>query len=325
MVRGEGFDGKDFRFNDLELVTDKREYAPGDKVKLLVNTNQQRRRRAAVRPADQRRLSAAASCCACKGKSIEEEIAVVQQRHAQLLHRGRHHRRWPGALGDARGGRAAGKARAQRRGAAVADGVQAGPEGDREGQADRLRRQAVRRLDGASACTTRASSTSPAARNVPEIKEFFWKWRRHHHPQHRIEPGPLLRQPAAPHGDRHDQPRRLRRPGGRGNRTPTAGWRCGDAAGHAGGDGLRRQAANGADGCEDASDAKATDSAKDGQPRTTSLAEDESGRRAGGREPPPGVEPTVRKNFADTAFWAASLTTDKDGIAEVNFDHARAT
>jgi uncharacterized protein YfaS (alpha-2-macroglobulin family) len=27
----------------------------------------------------------------------------------------------------------------------------------------------------------------------------------------------------------------------------------------------------------------------------------------------------VRKNFADTAFWAASLTTDKDGTAEVSF------
>ena len=39
VVRGEGFDGKDFRFNDLELVTDKREYNPGDKVKLLINTN----------------------------------------------------------------------------------------------------------------------------------------------------------------------------------------------------------------------------------------------------------------------------------------------
>jgi len=29
--------------------------------------------------------------------------------------------------------------------------------------------------------------------------------------------------------------------------------------------------------------------------------------------------PTVRKNFADTAFWTAALTTDKDGLAEVNF------
>ena len=26
VVRGEGFDGKDFRFNDIELITDKREY-----------------------------------------------------------------------------------------------------------------------------------------------------------------------------------------------------------------------------------------------------------------------------------------------------------
>ena len=29
-----------------------------------------------------------------------------------------------------------------------------------------------------------------------------------------------------------------------------------------------------------------------------------------------GVEPTVRKNFADTAFWSAGVTTDKDGLAE---------
>lgn len=32
------------------------------------------------------------------------------------------------------------------------------------------------------------------------------------------------------------------------------------------------------------------------------------------------VEPTVRKEFADTAFWAASLKTDENGIAEVEFD-----
>ena len=32
------------------------------------------------------------------------------------------------------------------------------------------------------------------------------------------------------------------------------------------------------------------------------------------------IEPTVRTNFADTAFWAGSLTTDADGFAEVKFD-----
>ena len=38
-MRGDGFDGKDFRFSELELVTDKREYKPGDKVQLMVNTD----------------------------------------------------------------------------------------------------------------------------------------------------------------------------------------------------------------------------------------------------------------------------------------------
>lgn len=39
VVTGPGFDGKDFRFNRLELVTDKKTYKPGDTVNLLVNTD----------------------------------------------------------------------------------------------------------------------------------------------------------------------------------------------------------------------------------------------------------------------------------------------
>jgi uncharacterized protein YfaS (alpha-2-macroglobulin family) len=38
-VIGEGFDGKDFRFNELELILDKKEYAPGEKAQLMVNTD----------------------------------------------------------------------------------------------------------------------------------------------------------------------------------------------------------------------------------------------------------------------------------------------
>jgi len=39
-VRGEGFDkGKDFRFDDLELITQKDEYAPGEEVEITLNTN----------------------------------------------------------------------------------------------------------------------------------------------------------------------------------------------------------------------------------------------------------------------------------------------
>ncbi|MFT5326939.1 MAG: hypothetical protein ACI8P0_004823, partial [Planctomycetaceae bacterium] len=38
VVTGEDFTGREFRFNDLELITDKREYRPGETVRLMVNT-----------------------------------------------------------------------------------------------------------------------------------------------------------------------------------------------------------------------------------------------------------------------------------------------
>jgi len=39
VVRGPEFDGKDFRFNDLELTADRREYQPGQVARLMLNTN----------------------------------------------------------------------------------------------------------------------------------------------------------------------------------------------------------------------------------------------------------------------------------------------
>ncbi|QDU81689.1 MG2 domain protein [Polystyrenella longa] len=38
-VYGAGFDGKGFRYNDLELLVEQKEYQPGDKVQLRINTN----------------------------------------------------------------------------------------------------------------------------------------------------------------------------------------------------------------------------------------------------------------------------------------------
>ncbi len=39
-IRGQGFDGASFRFNDLEIIPDRKEYRPGDTLRLLINTNQ---------------------------------------------------------------------------------------------------------------------------------------------------------------------------------------------------------------------------------------------------------------------------------------------
>ena len=38
-IMGDGFDGKDYRFNSVELIPDKREYNPGEKIKLQINTD----------------------------------------------------------------------------------------------------------------------------------------------------------------------------------------------------------------------------------------------------------------------------------------------
>ncbi len=49
--------------------------------------------------------------------------------------------------------------------------------------------------------------------NVPEIREFFWKWRRHHYPQTESSLGHWLGNLLRQRRDRHVQPRRVRRDG----------------------------------------------------------------------------------------------------------------
>src|SRR5207245_5294538 len=78
VVRGEGFDGKDYRFNDIELITDKREYHPGEKVKLAINTNKAGGTVLLfLRPTNNVYL--APKVIRLQGKSTEEEVAVIQR------------------------------------------------------------------------------------------------------------------------------------------------------------------------------------------------------------------------------------------------------
>ena len=76
-IMGEGFDGADFQFNNLELVADKREYAPGQSVNLMVNTNRTGGTVLLfVRPANGVYLEKETKLHRLKGKSFVEEIAV---------------------------------------------------------------------------------------------------------------------------------------------------------------------------------------------------------------------------------------------------------
>ena len=77
-VRGEGFDGKQFRFNEVELVPDKREYAPGEKVRLMINTDREGSTVVLfTRPTNGVYLEP--KILRLEGKSVVEEIEVTKR------------------------------------------------------------------------------------------------------------------------------------------------------------------------------------------------------------------------------------------------------
>jgi uncharacterized protein YfaS (alpha-2-macroglobulin family) len=77
-VMGQGFDGKEFRFNEIELIPDKREYVPGDKVQLMINTDYQGATVVLfIRPANGIYLKP--KLIRMSGKSVVEEIEVTKK------------------------------------------------------------------------------------------------------------------------------------------------------------------------------------------------------------------------------------------------------
>jgi uncharacterized protein YfaS (alpha-2-macroglobulin family) len=324
VVRGKGFDGHQYRFNDVELITDKREYAPGEKVKLLINTN-----RANgvvllfVRPTNGVYL--APKVLRLQGKSTREQIEVVQKDMPNFFIE---------ALTVADGG-----VHSEVREVIVPPAkrvlhveVQPSQKEYLPGQKATMKLKLTdffgKPFVGSTVLTVYDRSVDYVAggSNVPEIREFFWKWRRQHNPQtgtslgHYL--GELLRQGEigmanlGVFGERVvEQMRMLQKANG-------SDKQSGDFAGA-----KREQEANmmlaapmaaapGMGGRRGAESLRFR-GPDDGVAADRKKA---AGRSGGpGAEPaPPGPEPTVRKNFADTAFWAAALTTGSDGVAEVS-------
>lgn len=312
VVRGEGFDGSEFQFNDLELIADKAEYAPGENVELLVNTN---RVGSTVllflRPANGV-YAGRPQLLRLSGKSTSVSVGVVQKDmpnffiEAVTIAGGKVHtvlrevvvppekrvlnvevlpsdvRYLPGAKADVR--------------VKVTD-AQGEPYVGSLVLA--VYDRAVEYISGGS--------------NVPEIRAFFWKWRRHHHPQteHSLarwfynltKSGEEVMSHLGAFGDLvADQvEKRLERQDRRGAAAGRMMLRKSEMNAFGGVGGMMPQAAA-APAAEFAADAAA---AGPGGPGA-----------AGGEV----VQPTIRQNFADTAYWNASLTTDQDGFAAVSFD-----
>ena len=310
VVRGAGFDGRDFRFNDLELIPDKKEYAPGDKVQLLINTNQQagtvllflRPTNGIYLPPQVVRL---------KGKSTVEQIAVTQKDmpnffvEAVTVHGGRVHSEIREVVVPP-----------EKRVLNVE--VMPSQAEYKPGQKATVKVKVTdffgKPVVGSTVMSVydRSVEYISGGSNVPEIKEFFWKWRRSHYPATETSIatsfGNLLKRNevgmanlglfgASVVDEMEAMP-----PG-----APGGGGRLSKASSMAG------PARRGIPGeAKPDSDGKQNGAGED-------KAKKRDGEGGGGAPTGPGVEPTVRKNFADTAFWKGSLTTDKEGIALVSF------
>lgn len=308
VVRGEGFDGSDFRFNAVELVPDQREYAPGDKVKLQVSSN---RAGSAVllfvRPANGVYLPP--QVVQLQGKSTIVEIPVEQRDmpnffvEAVTVHGGQLHSTVREIFVPP---------------AKRVFNVEVVPSAEAflPGQKAKIQLK-LTDADGkpVTASTVvavydKALDYIAGGSNVPDIREFFWKWRRSHQPQNEtslsrvefpvVKPNGKVMQDLGVFGatgaDNEMADRSVR-------------FTRGQAMGRGGA--LALEMAQGA-AEPPAAPAAVMKSEWAAMPMTApadSVAANDAGQAT--------VAPTVRENFADTALWVANLKTNAEGLADV--------
>jgi uncharacterized protein YfaS (alpha-2-macroglobulin family) len=308
-VAGEGFDGSEFRFNDLELVPDQRDYQPGDKVALQINTN---RAGAAVllfaRPSNGIYLPP--KRVQLKGKSQIVEIDVTAKDspnffvEAVTVHGGRAH-------------------------TVVRElfvppvkrvlNVEVVPSAEAylPGQDANLWLK-LTDLDGKPyvgslvlSIYDKSLEYISGGSNVADIREFFWKWRRSHQTQGQsnLERGS--------HTLVKTKEPRMQHLGVFG---ATVVDEIGQEGGYGGGlqamrsRGARREL--NAFGFAEAAPAAAADEGVALESDSESLVAANGKSSAGGETAL--AEPTVRENFADTALWIGTLETNGEGLADAN-------
>ena len=305
-IRGEGVEGKQFRFNDLELVTDKREYKPGETVHLMINTERPDSAVALfLRPVNG--LYPAPKIVRIAGKSAMIDIPVTLADMPNFFVEGC-------TVGDAR-------VFSETREVIVPPeervlNVQLKTAADRYKPGEKARVQ-VRLTDGAGKPVVGSSVISvydksleyiSGGSNVPEIRSFYWKWRRSHYPQtessvDRVS-GPLSAQDERIMEDL--SPFRIYFDGDMSARGLGGGR----------GRGMRSAALFGANAQDGVDADQMVEQA--GEPAAGAPQAPMSAKADGQAAPEVNVQPTIRQNFADSALWVANLTTNADGIAETD-------
>jgi len=309
VIRGTGFKSAEFRFNDLELIPEKSDYAPGDTLRLMINTN---RTNSDVllflRPANGVYL--APKLLHMTGKSIIEDIEIVKKDMPNFFIE---------ALTVSNG-----KVHTEIREIIVPPqkkvlNMEVLPSLERYKPGEKAEIQ-IKLSDffgkpfiGSTVMTVYDKSVEYiyGGSNIPEIKAFFWKWRRHHTPntesslnrtfhnllkknetsmQHLGVFGHLVADELG--GKKQDQ------------------------------DDFRQKNEIG-DARTEAKLSMAMDMAA--PPPAPAMKPQTPNREMADQnvpslpDPDKLQQPAIRSNFADTAFWADSVTTDENGIANISF------
>jgi alpha-2-macroglobulin len=318
-VRGERSESSDYRFNNIELIPDKAEYKPGEKVRLMINTDRPggtvllftRPSNGIYLPPEIVRL---------EGKSTFHEIAVAQKDmpnffvEAVTMADGRVHSETKEIVVPP-----------EKR---VVD-VEVLPSeseylpGQKATVELKLTDFDGKPFHGSTVVAVYDKSVEyiSGGSNVPEIREFFWKWRRHHNentetslnrysanivPKNKPGMNNIGVFGATVADDLE---------GMRENKTDSfaVGAMGGMGGGMAYGARASRSFAMKSKGAPvpSAAPMAMAEMAMD-------AAEEPMGAPAGGEGAAAAVQPTVRSQFADTALWVGALSTKKDGTAQVS-------
>jgi uncharacterized protein YfaS (alpha-2-macroglobulin family) len=325
-VRGQGFDGNGFRFNDIELITQKREYNDGDKVDLMINTNQSDAVVALfIRPAG---VYLPPKIIRMKGKSTLETITVSKKDmpnffvEAFVIHDGKHFEETKEIVVPPE---------SRILNVEVVAKKKDYKPGEKTTLQLKLTDHTGEPFVGSTVLSVYDKSVEyiSGGSNIPDIKSHFWKWRRHHHPhselsinkssQNLTRLGHIGMQNLGVFGGMVADlsagkdgliRARFQQPGQQAGgppmpaAAPRSAMRGGGFGGGAGA--VTEFAAEG-----DFQDEFKKES------RDKQDAAERNEAQAPGQNPAL-VEPSIRKNFADTALWVAALQTNKNGVATVD-------
>jgi len=305
-IVGEGYDGRDFRFDDLELIPDRRDYAPGDKVQLQVNAN-----RAGstvmlfVRPANGTYLPP--RIIHLDGKSTVVELEVTSKDmpnffvEAVTVANGRVHTRTREI-----------HVPPEKRILNVE--VVPSAEGYEPGQKAEVKLKVTdhtgRPYVGSTVITVYDKSVEyiSGGSNVGDIKAFFWKWRRQHRPQSQSNLDRSAQNVALP------RQLRMRNLGlfGAGVADELSRRKAFSSGFES--DAINLHADFGRQTSRAAVVAPAAGAEKLERDSLYEIADNEAGSIA------PGPQTFIRHEFADTALWIAALETNSDGLATAKFE-----